>query len=214
MEKKKKYHFLYKITCRITNNYYIGVHSTSNLEDGYLGSGKIIKLSIKKHGKENHIIEILKFFDTSKEKYLAEKDYLTEEILSDVKCMNISYGGLGGIQNKAHYEKFMLSATKGFKEKLKDPEYRKKFTEKSYFYKLHKEGKALNWSKTYNWTGKNHKPETIEKMKLSKINHGLGESNSQFGTMWITNGTENKKIKADQVIPINWYKGRKIKQSN
>ena len=51
-------------------------------------------------------------------------------------------------------------------------------------------------------------------MKLSKINHGLGESNSQFGTMWITNGTENKKIKADQVIPINWYKGRKIKKSN
>ena len=34
------------------------------------------------------------------------------------------------------------------------------------------------------------------------------EINSQYGTMWITNGTENKKIKKDEPIPEGWNKGR------
>lgn len=37
-----------------------------------------------------------------------------------------------------------------------------------------------------------------------------GEKNSQFGSMWITNGTENKKIKKVDIIPEGWYKGRKM----
>jgi hypothetical protein len=37
-----------------------------------------------------------------------------------------------------------------------------------------------------------------------------GSKNSQFGTMWITNGIENKKIKKDlDIIPEGWYKGRR-----
>jgi hypothetical protein len=36
-----------------------------------------------------------------------------------------------------------------------------------------------------------------------------GSNGSQFGTMWITNGLENKKIKKDlEIIPEGWYKGR------
>ena len=33
--------------------------------------------------------------------------------------------------------------------------------------------------------------------------------NSQSGTMWITDGTNNKKIKKTDKIPCGWYKGRK-----
>jgi hypothetical protein len=36
-----------------------------------------------------------------------------------------------------------------------------------------------------------------------------GESNSQFGTCWITNGTENKKIKKTEKLPKGWEFGRK-----
>jgi hypothetical protein len=39
----------------------------------------------------------------------------------------------------------------------------------------------------------------------------VGDKTSQFGTMWITNGTENRKIKKDlDSIPEGWYKGRII----
>ena len=48
----------------------------------------------------------------------------------------------------------------------------------------------------------------IEKMRKSK---NRGEINSQFGTMWITNGEENKKLKLKSDIPEGWYKGRKMK---
>lgn len=34
------------------------------------------------------------------------------------------------------------------------------------------------------------------------------EKNSQFGSMWITNGIVNMKIKREDVIPQDWYKGR------
>ena len=49
--KKPHIHYIYKTTCNITNKYYIGMHSTSNLEDGYLGSGKRLRYSIRKYGK-------------------------------------------------------------------------------------------------------------------------------------------------------------------
>jgi len=40
-------------------------------------------------------------------------------------------------------------------------------------------------------------------------NHKKSLSNSQYGTMWITNGIDNRKIKKEQdVIPEGWYKGR------
>lgn len=34
--------------------------------------------------------------------------------------------------------------------------------------------------------------------------------NSQYGTMWITDGTANQKIKKEDVIPEGWRKGRII----
>jgi len=48
------------------------------------------------HGKENHKIEILEFYDSRKELVQAEVNLITEEILRDPLCMNLSPGGLGG----------------------------------------------------------------------------------------------------------------------
>lgn len=40
------------------------------------------------------------------------------------------------------------------------------------------------------------------------IKHAQGSKNSQYGTMWITDGSTNRKIKKEEVIPEGWRKGR------
>ena len=40
-----------------------------------------------------------------------------------------------------------------------------------------------------------------------------GELNSQYGTQWICNGIDVKKIRIDEPVPDGWVRGRKIKCS-
>ena len=60
MEEIKKIHYFYKITNLVNNKYYYGIHSTNNLNDGHMGSGKRITCAIKKYGIENFSFEIIK----------------------------------------------------------------------------------------------------------------------------------------------------------
>ncbi len=65
----------------------------------------------------------------------------------------------------------------------------------------------LNGELVHLWTNRKHTSETKQKMK-EKANLRVGDLNSQFGTSWITNGIENKKVKKGVDIPEGWRKGR------
>ena len=92
---KKKFHFLYKTTNLINGKFYIGVHSTDNLNDGYLGSGKILRYSINKYGIENFKIERLEFFEDKGKLFEREKEIVNKSFLQDPSCMILKSGGSG-----------------------------------------------------------------------------------------------------------------------
>ena len=41
-----KYHFVYITTNTINNKKYIGVHNTNDINDGYIGSGKLLQKAV------------------------------------------------------------------------------------------------------------------------------------------------------------------------
>jgi hypothetical protein len=72
---QRKHHYIYKIT-RVdgSGKYYIGMHSTDDLDDGYFGSGTYLWHSINKHGKDAHSKEILEHLPSRKDLKLREKE--------------------------------------------------------------------------------------------------------------------------------------------
>lgn len=90
------FYYLYKITNTINDKIYIGVHKTTDLNDGYMGSGKIISSAIKKHGIQNFNKEILQHFDNYEDALEKEKEVVNDVFLLREDVYNIRRGGQGG----------------------------------------------------------------------------------------------------------------------
>jgi hypothetical protein len=67
------YYTIYKTTNLINGKFYIGKHQTKNLNDDYIGSGKLLIRAVKKHGIENFHKEILFICESEKHMNLLEK---------------------------------------------------------------------------------------------------------------------------------------------
>ena len=87
------FHFIYKTTNLIDGCYYYGVHSTDDINDGYYGSGKILKRALNKYGKESFKREIIALFSDRDSALFYEKKLVTPEILEDNNCYNMCEGG-------------------------------------------------------------------------------------------------------------------------
>lgn len=86
------YYTVYKITNKINGKTYTGMHKTNDLNDGYMGSGKLIKSAIKKYGIENFTKEILHIFDNEQDMKNKEK----EVVIVSERTYNMNEGGHGG----------------------------------------------------------------------------------------------------------------------
>jgi hypothetical protein len=210
--KKSDIHYIYKTTCLVTNRYYIGMHSTCNLNDGYLGSGKRLRYSIRKYGIEYHKKEILEFFENRKLLIEAEKKYVTADLIHDSLCMNLKNGGTGGISNKKHYVNFINAGIDNFKrtKTAREGKFKTLFKDSEWLKKRNVNISLALKGKENGWKGKHHSQITINKFKINRKGSGAGIKNSQYGTCWIMNGIDNKKIKKEENIPLGWNFGRTL----
>ncbi len=169
------HYIIYKTTNLINGKYYIGKHKTKNLEDGYLGSGKLLKRAIKKYGIWNFHREILLECSSEEEMNLKEK----ELVMVSEETYNLCEGGKGGFgyinENKLNKislsnlevrEKIKIAGIKGNKilhEKLKNNPLFKK----AMYLKISEKNK-----------GKKRSDETKIKMKLNSAHYFLGKKRS------------------------------------
>lgn len=93
------YYFVYQTTNLINNKKYVGQHKTNKIDDGYLGSGKKLKLAIQKYKKENFLREILCFAKDQNELNELEKKWISElNAVESDEYYNIAEGGDGYTQ--------------------------------------------------------------------------------------------------------------------
>ena len=225
-KQKKRYHYIYKVTCLVNGCYYYGMHSTYNLNDGYMGSGNLIRQSIFRHGKENHSIEILEYFDDRASLAKREAEVVNEDLLKDKLCLNLVLGGANKpTENKRKFftSQIQKERQKRGQEKMKwlsenDPTWLEKRKQKASVASKKQAEAGLNPFHTGElWKGRSHRDETREKMRSThqkKENH-KGEKNSQFGSVWVYHLEQkvSKKIKKEELqnyIDNGWIQGRKM----
>lgn len=84
------FHYIYK-TMDKNGKYYIGRHSTYDLEDGYVGSG----VWVRKHKDKMNLEKIIiKFCDSFDDLLLKEQTYITQHI-DDPNNMNFNNSSIG-----------------------------------------------------------------------------------------------------------------------
>ncbi|AUR86047.1 nuclease associated modular domain 3 protein [Vibrio phage 1.081.O._10N.286.52.C2] len=93
------YYIVYKTTNKTNGKIYIGAHKTEDLEDGYIGSGKLLKRAINKYGVDSFECEILEQCDSSDEMYEREAVYVDREFVENSMTYNLKLGGEGGFDH-------------------------------------------------------------------------------------------------------------------
>jgi predicted GIY-YIG superfamily endonuclease len=88
-----KFHIVYKTTNLVNGKIYVGVHSTNDLNDGYLGSGWALKAALKKYGRESFARDILYIFSTRKLAMDKEAEVVDEHFVTDKSTYNLVLGG-------------------------------------------------------------------------------------------------------------------------
>lgn len=191
------YHYVYCIENLVNGKVYVGKHSTNDVNDGYMGSGKLLNAAIKKYGIENFRKHILMTFESSDEAFEFERQLVNENFVADENTYNIRVGGEGGrVPNWS------------------DPEWRAKKIEsvKEHNRRLHVEGVLV----APDWTGKRHTEETKKKIGSANSLRQSGSGNSHFGKVWVSHNELKtsrriRKEELDAFLDLGWIKGRKMK---
>lgn len=205
------YRYIYKITCttgRLKGKFYFGQHTTNDLNDGYTGSGKLIRRYLENHPND-YIKEIISYHKNKTELDKAEYNII-HPWLNNQMCLNLIEGGTGGALSEIS-RKNMSETKKG----------------KATWNK----GKTGIYSKeTLEMMSNSHKGKKLSpcseerKKKISESNkgkhngyHHTKEAKQKCGkatkdTNWINKDGERKRVKDEELqkyLSAGWCKGRK-----
>lgn len=204
------HYYLYEIKNTVNDKIYVGVHKTKSLDDGYMGSGKVISNAIRKYGIENFTKTILETFDNPVDMFDREKEVVNDEFLARPDVYNLRRGGTGGFDyvntlktdaERTRVGKLGQQAIRDKKLNRYAPGYVSRFADKELQKKLLARAIA---------------PTAVAKRKetYKRIGHSQGQLNSQFGTCWMFCDWLEKNIKIKkELVPYyldqGWSKGRK-----
>lgn len=196
-----KQHYIYLTTNNINGMKYIGKHY-GELDDAYLGSGKLLKQAIDKYGKEHFSKIILDVSENDSENSEKEKQFIAlYNAVSNPLFYNIHEGGSGGNtiagytpeekealrhklselnrgQNNGMYGKHHTKETKAFLSYWAEFERDNScYRTEEFRTKMSEKTKGSN----NGMYGKKHSEESKQKMSVHSKGKTAGEKNGMYG---------------------------------
>ena len=173
-------------------------------------------------GIENFQKEILFEAESAEEMFDKERELVTLGSHS----YNLKEGGSGGfdyinrleLNNHKTLHSMQESGKRAWRSRSNESKEHHKqiFTEK--IRARHQNGLVahLYWTSANNPSNLAWTESAREKRQQTRKQNRFqqGNNNSQYGTMWITDGVTSRKIKRDEAIPEGWRKGRHHCPSN
>lgn len=109
-------YIIYQVTNQVNGKIYIGKHVTDDLNDGYMGSGTILKKAIRKYGVDKFTKTILHIYDNENDMIAKEGELVNEEFVARLDTYNLTQGGNGSFShinsNKDFYIKKQSNTVK------------------------------------------------------------------------------------------------------
>lgn len=216
------YYIVYETTCLVNQTIYVGCHATNDLDDGYLGSGNLLKKAIKKYGKHRFERKILHQFDNPADMFAKEQEIVTEEFIKSRKTYNLVVGGSGGFKIlNIDVWKTKLKESSILREN-KQPMLGKTHSEESK-QKISSANKGRTpWNKGSpgTWIGRTHSEESKQKISQSRKGLTAGEKNPMYGKSavagrkWYHDGSKSYYLFPDDPATATLITGRLKKPSS
>lgn len=208
------HYLVYKIKNKVNNRIYIGIHLTSNPNDGYLGSGLVMKRAINKHGPENFEKVILFDYDNKEDMLRMERILVDEYFVNQPDTYNLRRGGTGG-QAFGHVVKQETreKIRKGHLGKVVSDETRYKLKISHLGLPGHPLSEEAKERISKANSGRVRTPETIKKLKDSKTDDVKNRLRESANKQWANPEIREKMIEGIHKSSSNPEVRKKISES-
>jgi hypothetical protein len=195
------------------------MHSTDNLDDGYVGSGKRLRHSVRKHGVDKHQCVILEYLPSREALALREAEIVNKDAITDPLCMNLALGGHGDwehVNATRSPEEWATIQKLGYAAMISGLTADQRSARSKKMWKA--PSKGLMDSAKIKAGLMTKAAATIEvnerrKATLKAMGHQVGIKNNAYGKCWVMNESHSIMIKREQLeefLALGYVKGRTI----